>query len=417
MKGILILIDGLGDLPCVLLNNKTPLESARTPNLDELAKKSKLGYMYPIKEKVVPESDSAILSLFGCDFCMGYRGILEALGAGVEAKHGDLAIRTNFATIDNMDNKQIIDRRAGRNLTTKEAIILAREINKKVKLNSCKFIFKATAQHRGVLVLKGGFSDNITNTDPAYHSQGKAKLSDKFKFSEPLDEEEISHFTANVVNEFIEKSHKILNEHPVNKERIKKGLLPANILLTRDASVDLPKLKKFNKWASMCYMPLEIGISKALGMKNFSFNYPDLKDYDVYENLNYALKIACKYAIKVLRKQYKKYDYLYIHFKEIDVPGHDNKPLEKKAMIEILDKFFFSYLLKFIKKLKIKVLVTADHSTPCRIKGHSDDPVPVLYYNGNEEIATEQKFNESDAKKGELGKIYGKDLLKRIGFE
>jgi 2,3-bisphosphoglycerate-independent phosphoglycerate mutase len=416
MKGILVLMDGLGDLPCALLNNKTPLEAAKTPNLDELAKKSKLGYMYSIKEKIAPESDSAILSLFGCESAVGYRGSLEALGSRVESKHGDLAVRTNFATVDNLNDKNILDRRAGRNLTTKESLILAREINNKVKLKSCKFIFKATSQHRGVLILKGGFSDNITNTDPAYHSQGKAKLSNKFKFSIPLDDEEITHFTVNAINEFIEKSHKVLEEHPVNQARRKKGLYPANILLIRDASTDLPKIKKLKKWVSMCYMPLEIGISKEIGMTNFSFNYPDLKNYDIYANLYSALNIACKFSIKVLRRQYKKYDYLYIHFKETDVPGHDNKPLEKKAMIELLDRNFFSYLKRFAEKTKVKVLITADHSTPCKLKGHSDDPVPVLYFDGKENLSKEQKFSESDSKKGELGKIYGKDLFKKTGF-
>jgi len=416
MKGVFIIIDGLGDLPCSLLNDKTPLEAAKTPNLDELAKKSKLGYMYSVKEGIVPESDSAILSVLGHDYFVGYRGILEALGARIEVKHGDLAVRTNFATIDNMNDRNVVDRRAGRNLTTKEATILTREINNKVKLKCCKFIFKNTAQHRGVLILKGGFSDNITNTDPAYHSQGKAKLSDKFKFSVPLDDEEITHFTANAINEFIEKSYKVLAEHPINKERKKKGLLVANILLTRDASIDLPELKKFDKWGSACYMPLEIGISKLLNMTNFPFNYPDLKSYDVYENLFYGLKIACKFAVKVLRKQYKKYDYIYFHFKETDIPGHDNKPLEKKAMVEMLDKEFFSYLKKFAEKTKIKVLITADHSTPCKVKGHSDDPVPVLFYDGMEEVTKDQKYCEKDSRKGELGKIYGKDLFKKTGF-
>jgi 2,3-bisphosphoglycerate-independent phosphoglycerate mutase len=399
-----------------LLNNKTPLEAAKTPNLDILAKKSKLGHMYSIKEGVAPESDSAILSVLGNDYFVGYRGALEALGSKVDIKHGDLAVRINFATIDNMGNKEILDRRAGRNLTTREATILTREINNRVKLNCCKFIFKNTAQHRGVLILKGGFSDNITNTDPAYHSEGKSKLSTKFKFSVPLDEEEITHFTANAINEFIEKSHKILEEHPINKERKKKGLFPANIILTRDASIDLPKIRKYKKWASMAYMPLEIGISRALDIKNFSFNYPDLRSYDVYENLHYALRVACNYSVKVIRNQHKKFDYLYIHFKETDVPGHDNKPLEKKAMVELIDKNFFSFLVKFAEKLKVKILITADHSTPCQIKGHSDDPVPVLYYDGKNEEVKEHRYTENNAKKGELGKIYGKELLKKTGF-
>ena len=125
MQGILVIIDGLGDLPCKELQGKTPLEAAKKPNLDYLAFKGKLGYMYPIKEKVVPESDTATLSVLGNNINGSYRGYLEALGIGLELEKGDLALRTNFATIDNLKNKKIIDRRVGRTLTTKEASLLA----------------------------------------------------------------------------------------------------------------------------------------------------------------------------------------------------------------------------------------------------------------------------------------------------
>lgn len=415
MKGIFIVIDGVGDFSYKQLNNKTPLEAASTPFLDKLSKKSKLGLMYPIKEGVVPESDSSLLSIFNQKYHVGLRGWIEALGAGIELKHGDLALRTNFATIDNLRDKNILDRRAGRNLTTREAAILTKEINRKVKL-PCKYIFKNTVHHRGVLVLKGGFSDSISNTDPAYHSEGKSEINQKFKFSYPLDEEEISEFTSNVINDFIEKSHKVLEVSRINEERRRRGLLPANIILTRDACTDLPKFRSYSKWASIVYMPLEIGISKVLKINPFYFEYPDLKSYDVYENLYLALKKACFFAIKVLKKQSKNYDYFYIHFKETDIPGHDNKPLEKKKMIELIDKIFFSFLFEFVEKKKIKVLITADHSTPSKLKSHSDNPVPVLFFNPENPDNKEKRFNEKEAENGELGITLGKDLLKRARF-
>ncbi len=415
-------MDGVGDLDCRQLKGKTPLQVAETPNLDKIASHGKLGQLYSIRKGVTPESDSAILSILGNDYAVGYRGQLEALGSDIDVKHGDLAIRTNFGTIDNLKDKNVIDRRAGRNLTTREAKILADEINKNVKLN-CSFIFKSTAQHRGVLVLKGGFSDNITNTDPAYHNQGKSNLSPKFKFSEVLDEEEISHFTVNIVNDFIEKSHKILDTHEINQKRRVKGLYPANIILTRDSSIDLPKkLKKMEKWAAITYMPVEKGIAKALKMTNFSFNYPDLRGYDVYDNLYRGLFKACSFAKKTIKKKHKNFDYFYVHFKETDVPGHDNKPFEKKKMIEIIDKYFFSYLARFAEKNKIKIIVTGDHSTPCKLKGHSDDPLPLLFCEcrsnekKNSDEKKEQRFDEEHAKKGELGIISGKEMLSKLGF-
>ena len=415
MKGILVVIDGMGDLPVKQLNNKTPLEAAEKPNLDYFAERGRLGYVYPIAENNVPESNGAILSLLGNNPTLSTRGRLEAIGAGIEMQRGDLALRVNFATIDNLESENIIDRRAGRTLTTKEALILAKAINSRVKL-SCPFIFKNTVQHRGVLVLRGGFSDNITNTDPEYRVKGKFELRDKLKFSEPLDEDENTKYTANIVNEFIEQSYKILDQHPVNQNRRKKGLMPANIILTRDAGTEKPEVKKLANWCNVAYMPLEIGIAKAAGMGLFSFNYPPLRNYDVYRNLHDGLNAAINFSIKVLKSQHKKYDYAYIHFKETDIPGHDNKPLEKKAMIALLDKRFFSFLKIFCEKNKIKLAVTADHATPCIMKSHSSHPVPLLLFNPAAKQLKQQVYSERDAVKGVLGKIYGQELMAKIGF-
>src|SRR3989344_953399 len=119
MKGIFIILDGVSDLPHQALGQKTPLESAKTPNLDSLARSSKLDYCYTVGENISPQSSNAVVSLLGKDPSLAPRGSLEAQGADIELKKGDLAIRTNFATIDNLEDKNILNRRAGRNLTTK----------------------------------------------------------------------------------------------------------------------------------------------------------------------------------------------------------------------------------------------------------------------------------------------------------
>lgn len=415
MKGVLVIVDGLGDRACKLLQDRTPLEAAEKPNLDYFAQEGRLGFMYPIKEDVAPESDSAVLSILGNKASVFSRGVFEALGAGLKIQRGDLALRANFATIDKLENGRVIDSRAGRTLTTKEAEILAMEVNR-IFLPR-KFLFKPTVQHRGVLVLRGGFSDNITNIDPFYPIKDQSRNKGEFKFSQPLDEDENSQYTANMLNEFIEQSFIKLNKHPINQERRKRGLMPANIFLTRGAGIEVPNLRKLKKWMAVQYMPLEIGICKAAGMEVFSFSYPPMKELDVYSNLYDALNKAIKFSIKSLKKQRKNFDYAYIHFKETDVPGHDNKPIEKKTMIELLDKKFFSFLRKFAVKNKIKVVVIGDHSTPCSLKTHSADPVPVLLFDpDNEEKDDCVSFNEIEAKKGSLGKIYGQELLKKVKF-
>jgi len=149
-------------------------------------------------------------------------------------------------------------------------------------------------------------------------------------------------------------------------------------------------------------------------MTNFSFEYPKSKEIDSYESSWVGLRKACKFSAHIIKRNWRKFDYAYIHLKETDLPGHDNKPAEKKEMLEYIDKTFFSFLRRFCPPNKIKVVITADHSTPCKLKGHSADPVPVLFY--NDSIPREKKFNENEARKGTLGRINGKELLVKVGF-
>ncbi len=413
MKGVLVIIDGLGDLPNKQLGEKTPLEAANTPNLDFFAARSKLGYMYTVKPGFIPESDEAIVSLFGNKLINSTRGQLEARGTDLNLTRGDLALRVNFSSIDSLEKGNIVDRRSGRTLTTIEAQTLAKAVNK-IDL-PVKFDFVPTIQHRAVLVFRGGFSDNITGNDATY-SQGKSEEINKISKCKGMDDDENTLYTVNIVNEFLEKAHEILKDHPVNLDRIKRGLMPANYLMVRGAGIEPPKIKKYKKWVSLTYTPLEKGFAKTCEMKNTSFEYPKLKTLDAYENLWKGMKKAVKYSIKFLKKYKKKADYAYIHIKETDSPGHDNKPFEKKLMIEYLDITLFKFLRNFAPPNKIRVAVTADHSCPCKFKNHSADPVPTMLYEAEETTLKEQRFSEKDCRKGTLGRIMGIDFIKTIKF-
>ncbi len=412
MKGILVILDGLGDLDSKQLNYKTPLEVAEIPHLNFLATRGEMGYMYPVKMGYTPGSDESIVSIFENNLKNLSRGQLEARGVGIKLRKGDIVFRTNFSTIDSLENGNIINRRVGRTLTTKEAKELAKAIN---EMNfPYKFYFVPTIQHRGVLVIRGNFSEKITGNDLTYQN-GTINDFKKISLVKANVKDKKSIITAEIVNEFLRLSYLVLKDHPINLERKRKGLLPANYLLVRGPGVEKPKLKQYKKWVSANYMPLEIGFSRVSGMKNFSFKYPKLRGIDAYDNLWRGLKKAALHSIKVIRKNLKKSDYCYIHIKETDLPGHDNKPLEKKAMIEYLDKTLFKFLARVGPREKIKIVVTGDHSTPSKLKSHSSDPVPVLFYNFG--IPKEKKlFNEKEAKKGKLGKMFGKDLLKKVGF-
>src|SRR5512136_1979638 len=187
----------MGDLLIEELGNKTPLEAAETPNLDFLAQNGQTGLMYTVGRGIAPESDVAVISMLGYDPIKTYtgRGPIEAFGSGMEMEDGDLAVRCNFATVD--DSLNIIDRRCGRSLSTEEASELADAINRGVKLRSheAAIQFRATVGHRAVLVIKpksGKLSGNISNTDPAYQKMeglglAMSKFENRIARCKPMD--------------------------------------------------------------------------------------------------------------------------------------------------------------------------------------------------------------------------------------
>lgn len=418
MKKILyIILDGLGDLPIKELNNKTPLEAAFTPNLDRLAQKGKTGLIYPVGKDIAPESDIAVISLLGYDAHKYYtgRGPLESFAEGLVIHDGNVAFRVNFATVLE-DGKTIKDRRVGRNLTTQEAIDLSREINLKVALSTAVFEFKNTIGHRGVLVIRGmhnKLSGWITNTDPAYDREGvfgvaKEKFENFLAKAVPMSGYENSpeaKEAADVLNEFTEKSHKVLNESLINKKRISENKLPANVILSRDAGDHLPKFPQINalynlKFGSFVEMPVERGIALLTGMEII-----DVPSASGHLDVDYP--VWAKIALDSL----KRYDGIYVHIKGPDEPAHDGNFQKKKEIIEAIDKFFFTNLLAELNIKDTILAVTADHSTVCNIKAHSSDPVPLLISGGNIEPDGSLSFSERAAKLGSLGQSKGERLM------
>ena len=405
MKLLLCVLDGLSDRPCPQLNEKTPLEAAKTPNMDKLAKKSLLG-----KRKVLdiaPESDSAVMVMLGYDVKeIPRRGALEALGANRPFKSGyDIAFRCNFATSDKKGEK-IVDRRCGRNLTEKEAKSLEREINENIKPLESKYglkiIFKATTEHRGVLLIKskkkGKFSKMVGGTDPAYITgpSGIPEAIEKpkmvYKKPKAIENTKEAKFTAKILDEITKEIHKILEKSKINQKRRKDGKLPANFLLSRDPEVELPKIETMKerwgkRWIVLADMPLEIGIGRLVGM--------DYKKLPKPREGAEAYRIRARMVSDVI----KKYDCVYVHLKGPDVFGHDGDAIGKMKNIEEIDRYFFGNL----NLEGVMLVITADHTTPCTIKAHSSDPVPVLIYNSGK-IDGADKFDEKNCEKRKINK-------------
>lgn len=381
-KAILLIIDGLGDLP----TPKTPLQAAKTPNLDKLAKKGITGMMTPLKRYIVPGSDTSHLQLLGYDPAFFYsgRGPLEALGLGIKLNEGDVAFRTNFATVK---DGEIVDRRAGR-IDTETATRLSANLS--MRINNVDFIFKNSVEHRGVLVLRGdGISSLVGDTDP--HSLGPLLM------CRPLDDSAEAKRTASIINIFTELTAERLSRAPENKERKK----PANYLLLRGAGTykPVPSFSERFGLNAVCIAggALYRGVATYLGM-----------DISLVPGATGDKNSDLKAMAKASAKALKDYDFVFLHIKGCDSASHDGDFKGKKEMLERIDS-----VIPMLEKTGACIVVTADHSTPVSRKEHSGHEVPILVY-GGERTDDVKKFDEISCAKGGLGHIKGKDIIPLI---
>ena len=408
---VYVLLDGVGDLPHPNLVGKTPLDAASTPNLDRLAKNGTMGQVITVGKGIAPESDIAVFNMLGYKFKhddYAGRGVVEAIGIGIDFKDGDLALRGNFATLN--DDGVIIDRRAGRKIEKQDTEAVSNEIEEKIKFSdeNATAIITPTIGHRLVIRIRSNctLSSNISNTDPAYvrvAGMGIAKaVTDFLKIEKclPLDEESHTKLASKLVNELTEQSLDIMKKSKVNERRKENGKKLLNGILLRDAGNIYPKVTPINDLHSMKFscivdMPVEIGISEILKMKTYDAG--GLTDYEE----------KAKVAAKAIDEQ----NAVYVHLKGPDEFGHDGDAQGKMENIEEIDKRFFGTLLDNIDSSKVAVIVSADHSTPCINKGHSADPVPLLISGDMVTNDDTQRFTEIEAKKGRIGLIDGAQVI------
>ncbi len=410
---VYVLLDGVGDLPHPDLNGKTPLDAAVTPDLDKLAKNGTMGEVISVGKGIAPESDIAVFNMLGYKFQhVDYvgRGVIEAIGVGTDFKDGDLALRGNFATLN--DEGAIIDRRAGRRIEREDADAIAKEIEEQIKFShqNSSVVVAPTIDHRVTVRIRAEgeqLSSEITNTDPAYvrvDGMGIAKaVTDFMKIEKclPLEETPNAKLTANLVNEFTSQSLLIMKKSDVNKRRKERGKKLLNSILLRDAGNRYPKVTPINELYSMNFscivdMPVELGISEVLKMK--AFEAGGLTDYEE----------KARVAAEAMETQ----NAIYVHLKGPDEFGHDGDAIGKMKNIEEIDRRFFGTLLDNIDTSKVAVVISADHSTPCINKGHSDDPVPILVSGDFIKDDGTLRVTENEAKKGGIGLIEGAQVVK-----
>jgi 2,3-bisphosphoglycerate-independent phosphoglycerate mutase len=363
-KIVLLVLDGLGGIPSG--NGKTELETANTPNLDALAKKSATGLTDPVSPGITPGSGPAHLALFGYDPVKHEigRGVLEALGVGVNLTSRDVAARGNFATKD--ANGVITDRRAGR-ISTEENKRICTSLQREIKqIDGVEIFITSGKEHRFVLVLRGdNLSDQITETDPQ-------KIGIKPITCEATKPE--AKETARVVQKFIEKAEALLKP-------------PANTVLLRGFAKHprLPSMQERFKLkpCAIATYPMYKGLAKLVGMEVVDTGATPADE------------------VETLRKHWNDYNFFYIHIKRIDSMGEDGNFESKVSLIEEADK-----IIPNILKLNPDVfVVTADHSTPSVLKSHSWHPNPFLLFSKYVIPDDVAKFTERTCMKGGLGRL------------
>ncbi len=410
---IYVLLDGVGDLPHPDLGGKTPLEAANTPTLDKIASNGTIGEVISVGKGIAPESDIAVFNMLGYKFRhadYAGRGVIEAIGIGIDFRDGDLALRGNYSTLD---HEVITDRRAGRHIKKEDADGMAKEIEEKIKLSSpdISVVVAPTIGHRVTVRIRKEsqkLSSRITNTDPAYTNiggMGVAKaVGDFLKIEKclPLEDTEDSRFTANIVNEFSEKSINIMKDSQINKKRQEEDKKQLSCILLRDAGNKYPDVIPINEKYGMNFscivdMPVELGISKVLMMK--AFEAGGLTDYEE----------KARVAAKAMETQ----NSIYVHLKGPDEFGHDGDAIGKMKNIEEIDQRFFKTLVENIDSSKVAIIISADHSTPCINKGHSDDPVPVLVSGNFIKNDGTTRMTEAQAKRGSIGLLQGAEVIEK----
>jgi len=370
-KMVLLVADGLGGLPHPE-TGMTEGETAMTPNLDALVASGVSGLHIPIQPGVTPGSGPAHLGLFGYDpvrYTIG-RGVLEALGIDFDLRHGDVAVRMNFATVDDAGN--IVDRRAGR-ISTEKCIELTEKLSA-IRLPGMELFVRPVKGHRAVLVVRGpGLAGGLNDTDPQETGVPPVPLRADDKGQEK---------TVEVLNAFLGAAMELLRDQPQANALTMRGI----------ASLSKPPSFQSRFKASavaIAAYPMYRGVAGLVGMTVMP-QAADTAD-----------------LVRMLRQNYEGFDFFFVHFKETDSTGEDGDFDAKVAATEAFDE-----LVGQVRDVGPDVLVvTGDHSTPSALASHSWHPVPIALCAKSARVDKVQRFGESPMLAGGLGMIRATDIL------
>lgn len=404
MKYIVVLGDGMADYPLESLGGKTPLQVAHTPNLDRLAPLSDVGICKTVPDGMKPGSDVANMSVLGFDPKSFYTGRspLEAVSMGINLKDTDVTLRCNLVTLSEeepYDKKTMKDYSAGE-ISTKEASELIAFL--KEELDGGKFTFYPGISYRHCLVVDRGVK--VGGLTPP-HDISDRPVEGHLPHSETEEGEEF----AREYLRLMERSYRLLKDHPINKKRIQEGKNPANSIWlwgegTKPALADFKKEHGL-KGGIISAVDLVKGIGMLAGMKIIDV---DGATGEYHTDFKGKAEAACDALLK------DGLDYVYIHMEAPDECGHHGDPEHKIYSIEQIDEKVIGIILKRFGDEPFAMLVCPDHPTPCAIKTHTSDPVPFLIYSNVKKGGGAARYTEEEAAKTGIYLPEGKLLIKRL---
>ena len=398
MKYVVILGDGMADEPIESLGNKTILQAADTPFLDMLSKKSEIGMVHTVPDGMAPGSDTANLSVLGYDPKIYYSGRspLEALSIGVPMTDTDIALRCNIVTISEEEGvpyeEQTIIDHSSSEISTEDCEILLEAVRKELENDIFKFYLGTSYRHCTIW-----HNGSVVKLTPPHDVLGQ-KVGPNLPETESL-------------REMMKKSYEILKNHPLNIERKKKGLNPANSCWFWGAGTK-PALSSFKektgkKGVMISAVDLLKGIAVGAGMDNIIVPGADGTLHTNYEGKANA-------AIKALTED--GYDFAYIHVEAPDEMGHQGSVERKIKAVENLDGRVIKTVVEGLKKSgePFRVIVTPDHPTPIRLRTHVAKPVPYLLYDSTEELDRTWNYNEAEAEASKNYVANGHQLIDKL---
>ncbi|HOD66707.1 MAG TPA: 2,3-bisphosphoglycerate-independent phosphoglycerate mutase [candidate division Zixibacteria bacterium] len=392
---VLLVCDGLADRPIKEFGYKSPLEAARTPHLDRLAKESVCGMVHTLGRGRVPGSDVAHLEIFGYPIEKYYagRGPIEVCGLGMKLQGGDVALRGNFATVDKDWN--IVDRRAGR---INHVAPLCAAIDG-IEIDGVKFLVHPGTGHRAGVIMRGeGLSDKIIDADP--HGPGEP-----VRTVTATDASPEARRTAEVLNRFLRKSYEALGGLDLNRQRVKEGKLPANILLVRGAGQHIHAPSFSERYGLKACAIAGGGLYKGVG----SFVGMDVVEVPGATGLP-DTDIAAKF--RAVLAKLAEYDFVFVHVKAADSLGEDGNAPGKKDFVEKIDAA--AKILAEGLPEDVLLVATADHTTPCEMKAHAADPVPIMFRGNNVRVDGVAAFGERACAQGGLGFMLGREIMPQV---